>query len=309
MAAQTTDTVLMIRPAAFRSNPETAASNAFQDTDAMPAEEAAVYALAEFDTAVAALRNMGVTVCVVDDTPTPPRPDAIFPNNWLSTHEDGTAVLYPMQAPSRRLEVRPDILDVLQDNFGYRINRVLDLTPWATRGRFLEGTGSMVLDRSHRIAYACRSPRTHPQVLEVFCEELGFRPVLFDAQDGEGMAIYHTNVQLWIGERVAAACLSAVQSDTERTALQEALLGSGRELLELSQEQMAAFAGNMLELCSADGNHVLAMSASAHAALSEAQIDILRGYAEIAVAGIPSIERCSGGSFRCMLAEIFLPKA
>jgi hypothetical protein len=305
---QTTDTVLMIRPAAFRSNPETAGSNAFQDLDAMPPAEAAGAAVAEFEAAVTALGNAGVRVIVVEDDPDPPRPDAIFPNNWLSTHEDGSVVLYPMLAPSRRNEVRPEIVTNLVEDGGYSVSRVLDLTGRADDGRFLEGTGSMVLDRVNGIAFACRSPRTNPEVLDEFCRSAGFRPHVFSAHGRSGIAIYHTNVQMWIGTEVAAVCLEAVGDARERAALREALQVSGRELVELSFEQMASFAGNMLELRGTDGAPVLAMSASAHAALDEDQLQRLRTHATLVVAGIPSIEACSGGSLRCMLAEIFLPR-
>lgn len=305
---QTADTVLMIRPAAFRSNPETAATNAFQDMTAMPAAEAADAALAEFEAAVTALENAGVGVCVVDDTVQPSKPDAVFPNNWLSTHQDGTVVLYPMMAPSRRPEVRRDVVDALQDRFGFRVERVVDLSTHADSGRFLEGTGSMVLDRVARVAYACRSPRTDDSVLHEFCIAMDFEPFVFDAADADGVPIYHTNVQMWIGERVAAACMDAITDTVRRDELRTALLASGRELVELSLAQMAAFAGNALELRGSDGEAVIALSASAHAVMTESQLDLLRAHARLAVAGVPSIERSAGGSIRCMLAEIFLPR-
>lgn len=304
---QATHSVLMIRPAAFRSNPETAASNAFQDPGAMPAAQAAAAALPEFETVVSALQIAGVQVCVVDDTQQPPKPDAVFPNNWMSTHDDGTVVLYPMMAPSRRLEVRDDVVDLLEREFGFRVARVLDLSGHAEEGRFLEGTGSMVLDRENGIAYACRSPRTDKRVLDEFCSELGYRPFLFDAVDADGVPIYHTNVQMWIGERVAAACFDAVNDLQARDALRDSLLASGRELLALDLAQMAAFAGNALELRGHGDEAVIAMSSAAHGVLTESQLDTLRAHADIVATSIPTIELNAGGSIRCMLAEIFLP--
>lgn len=305
---QATGAVLMIRPAAFRSNPQTAASNAFQDTDALPAAVAHEQAAQEFDAAVDALVAAGVTVHVFDDTPEPSRPDAIFPNNWISTHADGTVVTYPMQAPNRRAEVRPDIVAALSADLGYRVDRILDLSPWAGRDRFLEGTGSMVLDRVNRVAFAANSPRTDREVLEVFSGELGYRPVLFDARDRDGIPIYHTNVMMWIGTRVAAVCLDAIADEAERAIVRESA-ASGRTLVELDFAQVSAFAGNALELRAADGVPVLAMSRSAYDSLEPAQRDVLFDGVRAAVADIGAIEACSGGSLRCMIAEIFLPRS
>lgn len=306
--SQVTDAVLMIRPAAFRSNPQTAASNAFQDTGALPAAAAHEQAEQEFDAAVDALVAAGVTVHVFDDTPEPRRPDAIFPNNWISTHADGTVVVYPMQAPNRRAEVRRDIVAALAADLGYRVDRVLDLTPWADRERFLEGTGSMVLDRVNRVAFAANSLRTDREVLDAFATELDYRPVLFDARDRDGVPIYHTNVMMWIGTTFAAVCLDAVSDGTERQLLRD-LAGTGRELIELDFAQVSAFAGNALELRAADGVPVLALSRSAHDSLTPGQREALFGRMRAAVADISAIEACSGGSFRCMIAEIFLPRS
>lgn len=305
---QTADSVLMIRPARFGSNPETAASNAFQHPGAVPQHAAHAAALREFDRVVDALLDTGVNVCVVDDEPEPRRPDAVFPNNWLSTHEDGTVVLYPMQAPSRRAEVRRDAVDALQQRHGFRVDRIVDLTPWATRGLFLEGTGSMVLDRIDRVAYACRSPRTDREVLHAFCTTMGFEPFEFVAADAAGVAVYHTNVQMWIGTQTAAVCLDAVAGHAVREALSARLAAGGRTVLDLTREQMASFAGNALELRSAAGHPVIAMSAQAVAALTHDQRSAIEAYAKLAVADIGTIETCSGGSVRCMLAEIFLPR-
>lgn len=307
---QTTDTVLMIRPAHFGSNPETAPSNAFQHPDALsdlPERIVHRAALDEFTRVVAALTDAGVRVCVVDDLPEPVRPDAIFPNNWFSTHDDGTVVLYPMHAPSRRAEVRHDVIDELTARFGFRISRVLDLSRHADAGLALEGTGSMVLDRDARIAYACLSARTHRAVLDEFCAELGYEPCVFTAVDPSGVPIYHTNVQMWIGTRVAAVCFDAIPDEEERESLRTRLAAS-RSVIDLTHDQVAAFAGNALELRSADGGAVVAMSAQALAVLTDAQRRVIEGHARIAATDIATIERCSGGSVRCMLAEIFLPR-
>jgi hypothetical protein len=305
---QTTRSVLMIRPAHFGSNPETAPSNAFQHLEALPDRIAHTAALQEFARVVVSLVDAGVDVHVFDDEPAPARPDAIFPNNWFTTHDDGTVVLYPMHAPSRRSEVRRDVIAELAETGGFRIERIVDLTGRAEHGLALEGTGSMVLDRENRIAYACLSARTHRVLLDEFCAELGFEPCVFSALDRHGIPIYHTNVQMWIGTRVAAVCLDAIVDPTERDAVRERLGAGGRVVVELSHDQVAAFAGNALELQAIDGTPVIAMSAQASAALEPAQREALLQYARIADADIATIERCSGGSVRCMLAEIFLPR-
>ncbi len=305
---QTTRSVLMIRPAHFGSNPETAPSNAFQHLEALPDRIAHTAALQEFARVVAALTDAGVDVRVFDDEPEPARRDAIFPNNWFTTHDDGTVVLYPMHAPSRRAEVRRDVIADLAESGGFKISRVIDLTHHADQGLALEGTGSMVLDRVNRVAYACLSARTHRAVLDEFCAALDFEPVVFSALDRDGVPIYHTNVQMWIGTRAAAICLDAIIDPEERDAVRERLGVGGRAVIELSHDQVAAFAGNALELQAANGTPVLAMSAQAWAALDDPQREMLTQYARIADTDIATIERCSGGSVRCMLAEIFLPQ-
>lgn len=305
---QTTDAVLMVRPAAFGSNPETLESNAFQQPPDAPRAEIAARALVEFDGVVEALRAAGVRVCIVDDLPEPRRPDAVFPNNWLTTHESGTVVLYPMEAPSRRNEVRHDIVEALQTMFHYRISRVLDMTPWSGKGLHLEGTGSMVLDRVSRTAFACLSARTSVELLGEFCHEMDYAPFAFRASDTDGVPIYHTNVMMWAGTQAAAVCLDAIEDAEERGKVAARLAHGGRTVLELSREQMAQFAGNALELRATDTHPVIAMSARALGALTDAQRHVLEAYARLAVSDIESIETYSGGSVRCMLAEIFLPR-
>lgn len=310
--------VLMIRPVAFAGNPQTEASNSFQERDvpsgafrggtgAIDAANQAA-ALREFEGLAGALEQAGVTLHIFDDTPEPHTPDSIFPNNWVSFHADGSVVLYPMLAENRRLERRLDVLEALSAKHGFRASRVIDLSRHEQTGRYLEGTGSLVLDRIHRVAYACVSPRTDLDVLGDFAQQLDYDVVAFEAHDADGAAIYHTNVLMSVGERFAAVCTSAIRED-ERAAVLDTLQKSGRAIIELTLEQMSAFAGNMLELGSSRTGSVVAMSERARDALTPAQLEILKSSAgAIVAAAIPTIERLGGGSVRCMLAEVHLPK-
>ncbi len=301
--------VLMIRPLQFAGNPQTAESNRFQHSAPhLSAAQVQAAAAREFETLADALRAAGVNVHAFDDTPQPHTPDSIFPNNWVSFHADGTVVLYPMLAANRRQERRADLLETISSRLGFRIARVLDLTHHERGGKFLEGTGSLVLDRAHRIAYACVSPRTDLDALGDFAQQLDYDIVAFEAADATGAPIYHTNVLMCVGARFAAICPDCIRTD-ERGAVLDALRRSGHELVELSMEQLAAFAGNMLELRSARGTGVVAMSRTALDSLSAQQratIERLGG--PIVAAAIPTIETLGGGSVRCMLAEIHLPK-
>jgi hypothetical protein len=303
--AQCASAVLMIRPAAFGVNPETVVTNAFQAAS-VPDEDVRDSAQAEFDGVVAALERAGVEAVVVEDLADPPKPDAVFPNNWLSLHHDGTAVLYPMLSPLRRRERRRDVIAAIEAR-GFAVRRVLDLTGWESSELFLEGTGSMVLDHRSRIAYACLSPRTNLRPLEQFATELGYRPQVFRATGPGGEDLYHTNVLMCVGEGFAAACLEAVADAVERRSLRESL-SDGGELVELDRAQMNAFAGNMLALRSVDGTPVVAMSGTAWNALRPGQRAQLERQGAIVTAALPTIERCGGGSLRCMLAEVFLPR-
>jgi len=299
---------MMVRPASFGWNPQTADSNRFQ-APAPGRSEAGGAAVAEFDALVAALGEAGVTVHPFDDRPEPACPDAVFPNNWVSLHADGTVVLYPMLAGNRRLERRLDVLVVLERRGGYRVERLLDLTHHELQGRFLEGTGSVVFDHVARIAYACRSPRTDPAVLEELCAELDYAPVVFDAVDAGGTPVYHTNVVLSIGTRHALVCAAAVP-EQQREALLARLAAGGRRVLAIDHARMAAFAGNVLELRAMDGARVLAASQRALDSLEPGQRGALRECVDrVMTARIPTIEAFGGGSVRCMLAEIFLPHA
>lgn len=306
--SQLANAVLMIRPVRFFSNPLTAASNRFQGKTSLTADEQQSAALAEFNGLAAALERAGVDVVVVDDTAEPPTPDAVFPNNWISTHADGTVVLYPMEAENRRTERRQDIIDGLAQQHGFHVRRVIDLSPHEERGHYLEGTGSLVLDRVNRLAYACLSSRTHLDVLGDFAQQLDYDVLAFDAVDSNGAAIYHTNVLMNVGETLAVICLQAIRDVAQRDAVQKSLIDSGHALVDLSYEQLESFAGNMLELRAKDGGRVLAMSAQAHQSLTDAQRAAIEAVATIVSAPIDRIEASAGGSVRCMLAELHLPR-
>jgi hypothetical protein len=308
---QCAEAVLMVRPASFGYNPETAATNKFQrlPSDAAGGDGAA--ARRELDGFAGALIAEGVRVCVVEDTAEPPKPDAVFPNNWVSFHEDGTVVLYPMQAESRRRERRREIIDEVADRIGFKVSRVLDLTSHEAHGRYLEGTGSLVLDHIERTAYACLSPRTDPKVLGEWVREMGYEPIVFSAIDRAGVPVYHTNVVMCIGEKAVVVGTEAVAA-ADRERVIERLRAAGRELIELGHGEIERFAGNMLELGTWDealGDYrVLVMSDTARHALSpEAFARLSACTDEVLAVPVPTIERLGGGSVRCMLAEVFLP--
>lgn len=306
--SQTTDAVLMVRPAAFGWNPETAGSNAFQRPDSGPAELRQARARAEFDGLVEALASAGTRVFAIDEPGPDACPDAVFPNNWVSLHQDGTVVLYPMMAPSRRRERRVELVARLEEQGGYAVERLVDLTHHELAGRFLEGTGSVVFDHVARVAYACRSPRTDEPVLRELCEEIGYEPLAFDATDESGVPVYHTNVMLSIGTRSAIVCGRAI-AGPQRGMLLERLRAGGRRLLDIDHAQMAAFAGNALELKSGAGAAVLALSAGAWQAFGDAGRELLCDCVDAVVAPpVPTIEQLGGGSVRCMIAEVFLPR-
>ncbi|MDR3350282.1 MAG: amidinotransferase [Prevotellaceae bacterium] len=290
--------VLMIRPARFGYNAETAVNNAFQQAGGRNAQEEA---LKEFDAFVALLRVHGITVTVFDDTPEPHTPDSIFPNNWISFHTGGTVCLYPMFAENRRLERKA--IDAVKNAF--HIRRLLDFTHYETQGLFLEGTGSMVFDRRRQIAYACRSPRTSEKALQDFCRQMHFSPILFHATDSRGQAIYHTNVMLCVAEDFAVACLESITDTQEQSLLVNKLKETGKEIIPVTGSQMAHFAGNMLSLQNREGKRFLILSDTARRALTPAQAAVLGKYSELLSPAIPTIERNGGGSARCMMAEVF----
>jgi hypothetical protein len=282
-------------------------SNAFQNAEfgKQNKDQSQQIALREFDEMVNQLRKSGVNVIVIDDTAEPYTPDSIFPNNWVSFHGNGSVITYPMQAENRRLERREDIIQQLSETF--YINRRIDLSGFEAESKFLEGTGSMVLDRKYKIAYACLSPRTHEEVLKEFSIQMNYEIVSFNAIDGAGKQIYHTNVVMCIGDMLAVICLESIPDLDERLKVRNSLEQSGKRVVEISSEQMNQFAGNMLEVKSQKGQKMLVMSSSAYHSLSQKQITILNEYCTIHHFDLSMIEGNGGGSARCMMAEIHLP--
>lgn len=303
MFAQITDTVFMVRPAAFGFNPQTAASNAFQrETTTLDLAQIQALALQEFQGLVDQLVARGVNVWIGDDTLEPHKPDAIFPNNWISFHAAGQMVTYPMLATQRRAERR---LALLADRLPYHWPEHLDLSYWEDQGCYLEGTGSLVLDRSARIAYAALSPRTHPQVLEDFCKKMGYQACAFTAKDSLGRPIYHTNVMMSIGQTFAVVCLESLEKE-EQAKLTEQLEVTGKTIIAIGIDQMAHFAGNCLQLYNRSGETILVLSAQAQRSLDSLQLATLEQHNQHLLWGqIPTIEYFGGGSVRCMLAEVF----
>lgn len=293
----------MVRPTYFGFNDEAAISNTHQQRLSAPAATVAARACAEWQALAELLAASGVTVLAVDDEPAPHAPDAVFPNNWFSTHRDGTLVLYPMAVASRRPERRPGLIERLQREL--RIRRVVDLTACEAAGQYLEGTGSLVLERRGRVAYAARSVRTHDSVLRRFSAELGYRAVVFETTPRGGHPEYHTNVVMAVGESAAVICLDAIREASAQEQVAAELRASGHRIIPISVEQMDAFAGNLLQLRSADGSLLWVMSSRAFAAFDENQLRQLGEDARLVHAPLPTIEEVGGGSARCMLAELF----
>jgi len=309
MSKQITDTILMIRPVAFRMNEQTAVNNYYQKSTDQSADEIQAEAIAQFDHFVEVLREKGIHVIVVNDTPKPETPDSIFPNNWVSFHSDGSVYLYPMFAENRRLERRMDILDELESDFN--IENIKDFTSWESKHGFLEGTGSLLLDRPNGLAYAAISERTMEAPLKEFCEKTGFKAVTFHANqtvDGKRLPIYHTNVMMCLGEAFAVVCLESIDDAVERNALVAQLKQTGKELIEITEHQKEHFAGNMLQVQSKTGHKMVVMSADAFHSLSDVQKVRLAKHGELVYSDISTIELLGGGSARCMMAEVFLPK-
>lgn len=296
---QTTSRVFMVKPARFAFNPQTGENNAFS----RPGRESSAQenALREFTSYVALLRANKIDVVIAEDTPHPHTPDSIFPNNWFSTHEDGTLVLYPMHAVNRRNERKPEVLDVLRKNF--EVRRVVDLTWWENDGFFLEGTGSMVLDRDNRIAYACKSYRTSERVLDDFCKQMDYTPVFFEAYDRNGVAVYHTNVLMALGTAYCVICTESIRAE-DRERVLSSITAGGRKILDITFDQLESFAGNMLELNS-PSRPVLVMSATARKSLTTEQSRELSATYKLLSPQLDYIETHGGGSARCMLAELF----
>src|SRR6186713_230038 len=304
---QITDTLLMIRPAAFGANEETAASNFFQSTDTKTDSRTIQQAaLNEFDNMVELLRQHEINVLVIDDTPSPVKPSAAFPNNWLSTSPEGIVSVFPMYAANRRLEKRDDILKMLAEKFV-----VKDLQDWSefeVEGKFLEGTSSMVMDHENKVIYTCYSPRTDVSVLEKFANANKYRAIIFFAVDNNGHPVYHTNVMMTLGENFAILCEDAIEEEWELIAVRQLLESSGHEVIRITKDQMHAFAGNMLQVKNSNGEKFLLMSQTAFGSLNEEQKEELSARSKLLPIPIHVIEKTEGGSVRCMIAEIFLEK-
>ncbi|MBP6372850.1 MAG: amidinotransferase [Flavobacterium sp.] len=308
---QTTSSILVIRPVAFRMNEQTAVNNYYQKVldNLLPATVNAK-AQQEFDAFVEKLQAAGIDVTVVDDTLNPDTPDSIFPNNWISFHQNGDVVLYPMFAENRRSERREDILDILEEK-GFHIENIVDYTSAENDGFFLEGTGSLLLDRANGIAYCALSPRADEELFIEFCEDFDMAPVIFSAYQTinlERKLIYHTNVMMCLGSTFAVICADCIDDKQERKFVLEQLKKSGKEVILISEDQVNNFAGNMLELVGANQQKLLVMSAAAHQSLTADQVAKLEKHAQILSSSLDTIEACGGGSARCMMAEIFLPK-
>lgn len=304
---QSTDTVLMIAPVAFGFNAETAQNNYFQ-VNAQNAETQ-IKALAEFNNFVEKLKSKGINVITIKDTLEPHTPDSIFPNNWISMHQDGRIVLYPMCAVNRRWERRNDILKMLQKDF--RVKEIIDLSHPEQENLFLEGTGSMIFDHDHKLAYGSVSLRLDEKLFLDFCDKFGFRPIVFHSYqtaNGKRLPIYHTNVMMCVAEQFVVICLDCIDNETERKNVANTILNSGKEIIEISESQMQQFAGNMLQVQNPEGNKFLVMSQSAYQSLTPVQISNIEKYSEIIYSDLETIETNGGGSARCMLAEVFLEK-
>jgi hypothetical protein len=299
---QAPDAVLMIRPAHFGFNPQTAATNSFQSQT--QAKEMASQAIGEFDRMVNKLEAHDIHVFVVEDTPDPVKPDAIFPNNWISFQPDGQVIMYPMMAENRRHEVRPDVVQSIQNLF--EVTNVIDFSSQAQHGIFLEGTGSVVFDHVNKIAYASRSPRTNEELLGQVCKEIAYRPLVFNAVDELGSPVYHTNVVMCIGSHFVSVCLDAIRSDEDQERLLDSFAATGHKVVAISYAQMSAFAGNMFEVMTKNGEAVVLLSEKAYNALLPGQIDAISKQADLLPMSIDTIERVGGGSVRCMVAGIHL---
>lgn len=301
-----TSTILMVRPAAFGFNAETAANNFFQSNPKTGKEELQQKALDEFDNMVALLRKNGVTVIVIEDTEMPAKPDAIFPNNWLSTSPNGTVIVYPMFAPNRRTEKRDDIVQQLSKEFA--VTSLQDWSEYEVEGRFLEGTGSMIVDHDNAMIYAAISERTNLSVLEKFAATNDYQAVVFLATDKDGHPIYHSNVMMALGEQFCVLCEEAIEEEWELIAVRQLLDSTNHVVIPITREQMCSFAGNMLEVKNDKDEHLLVMSQSAFDSLRKEQKNMLEAFATLLPIPVPTIEQVEGGSVRCMMAEIFLQK-
>ncbi|ADY29999.1 MULTISPECIES: citrulline utilization hydrolase CtlX [Cellulophaga] len=307
---QVTNTILMIRPVGFRKNEQTAVNNYFQEDLDIKNAEINAKAQEEFDAFVNALQAKGVNVVVVNDTKQPDTPDSIFPNNWISFHSNGTVGLYPMFAENRRNERREDILDILEEK-GFNIDHTIDYTSAEEEKLYLEGTGSILLDRVNKKAYCALSVRADEDLFIEFCEDFEYTPVVFTANqtvNGKRLPIYHTNVMMCLAEDFSVICLDTIDDKKERKNVVKHLKEDGKEVIAITEKQMHSFAGNMLQVLGKDNKRYLVMSSAAYNSLTKAQISIIEKTSEIIHSSLETIETCGGGSARCMMAEVFLPK-
>jgi hypothetical protein len=305
---QLSGNVLLIRPKQFCFNPQTADSNVFQARTAVASADVQAQAMQEFDAMLSILRDAGVCVVVIDDSDAADTPDAIFPNNWVSFHSDGTVILYPMEAPNRRLERRIDIIESLSVDFGYHVRDILDLSSLEDSGLYLEGTGSMVLDRINREVYAALSSRTHMDALADFARQTGYSLTVFDATGPGDIPVYHTNVMMSIGDKFVVICADAVADSGKRKDVLAHLARTGRRIIEITTAQMESFAGNILQLRTGADTSAIVLSRTAHDSLSRTQLNALEQCGRVLPVDVGTIERVGGGSVRCMMAEIFLPR-
>lgn len=307
--AQSPNTILMIEPIAFGFNAQTAVDNYFQVDDGTP--DIQTKALNEFNAYVNKLKSKGINVIVVKDTLVPHTPDSIFPNNWVSFHEDGTVCLYPMFAENRRTERRTDIMDRISAA-GFKISTIKDYTHFENENKFLEGTGSMILDHVHRIAYGSVSVRLNEEIFRKWCTEFGYQPIIFHSKQNvndQRLAIYHTNTMMCVGTEYVVIGLDTIDDKEERELVVDTINKCGKEIIEITEEQVHKFAGNMLEVVGEGGKRFLTMSQTAFQSLTQNQIQKIEKYVEIIYADLHTIEIAGGGSVRCTMAEVFLPKA
>lgn len=303
----TTNTILMIRPANFRFNTQTAENNAFQSDDKDESNaEISWQARSEFDDMVSVLRSKGINIIVIEDTPSPAKPDAIFPNNWISFHENGAVLTYPMFAPNRRIERREEIIEKIAET--HQVERRYTFEHYEEDDMFLEGTGSMLFDRDNKVVYACLSQRTDARLIDKFCVLVQYQRMVFHATDRDGIPIYHTNVMMALGEDFAVLCKETIRNPNELKELEEILERTNKEIIGISYDQLEAFAGNMLQVRNDTGQTFLVMSQSAYDSLNEGQIEALSAKTQLLPIDISTIEYYGGGSVRCMMAEVFLPK-
>lgn len=306
LTKQITDTILMVRPANFGYNKETAVSNAFQTREGSQEVEAiAEKAIGEFDEMVRRLRAKGINIIVAQDSQQPAKTDAVFPNNWVTFHHNGTMIIYPLQPESRRLEREEAVLALVEKDF--EVKRRVDFTSYEDKNLFLEGTGSLILDRDNRLAYACLSPRTSPHLLDEFCKWAEYQKIVFNAVDESGQDIYHTNVMMALGKTFVVICMDSVRDAKERGMLEKYFQATDKEIIEISYAQLNAFAGNMLQVRSTDGTPYLVMSQQAYESLDHWQVEKIKKHTDIIYSPIDTIEKYGGGSARCMMAEVFLP--